>query len=102
MTVLGLEPGCSFSTGEDPVISSCGWTAEDFLKVHRLVRESGKFNFQGCRIPVPTAIRYDRIREALGCKVTSKDERVLCLLEFGMPLDCKVSYGVKNYKKKKV
>ena len=99
MIVLGLEPGRSFSTGEGPVISSCGWMAEDFLRVHRLVRESGKFNFQGCRIPVPTAIRYDRIREALGSSVTGKHERVLCLLEFGMPLDCEVSFGVKKPQK---
>ena len=41
MTVLGLDPGRKFSTGEDPVISSCGWMAEDFLRVYRLVRESG-------------------------------------------------------------
>ena len=72
---------------------------EDFINAHKLVRESGKHNFEGCRIPVPTAIRYDRIRQALGDNATPQEERILCLLEFGMPIDCKVSYGVKNPQK---
>ena len=42
------------------------WDAEDFIKVHKLVRESVKHNFESCRIPIPTAIRHDRIIEALG------------------------------------
>ena len=75
------------------------WSVSDFLNVHKLVRESGKYNFEGCKIPIPTAIRHDRIRQALGSKATPKEERVLSLLEFGMPIDCKASYGVRKPQK---
>ena len=64
-----------------------------------MVKNSGKYNFEGCRIPVPTAIRYDRIREALGETATPKDLRVLSLLKYGMPIDCKASYGVRKPQK---
>ena len=67
--------------------------------VHNLIRESGKYNFEGCRIPIPTAIRHDRIRQALGSKATPKEERVLSLLEFGMPIDCESSYGIRKPQK---
>ena len=53
------------------------WDVEDFIKVHKLVRKSGKHNFESCKIPIPTAIRHDRIREALGEEVTPKEECVL-------------------------
>ena len=66
-----------------------------------MVRESGKYNFEGCRIPIPTAIRYDRIKEALGDNATPKEKRVLSLLEFGMPIDCKRSQGISKIQKKK-
>ena len=64
-----------------------------------MIRESGKYNFEGCRIPIPTAIRHDRIRQALGSKATPKEERVLSLLEFGMPIDCESSYGIRKPQK---
>ena len=90
--VPGLSLG--FSKSVAPVLSAfskgSNWAEEDFIMAHELVRASGKFNFEYCKIPIPTAIRYDRIRAALGDSATSKDERVLCLLEFGMPLNCKV------------
>ena len=38
-------------------------------------------------------------REALVDSITPKEEQVLCLLKFGMPIDCKVSYGVKKPQK---
>ena len=69
---------------------------DDFLTAHRRVKESGKYNFEGCRIPVPTAIRFDRIREALGDSATTKDLRVLSLLKYGMPVHCKSSHGVRK------
>ena len=75
------------------------WSTEDFIVAHKTVRESGKFNFEGCRIPVPTAIRFDRLREALGDSATHKELRTLSLLEFGMPIDCKPSFGVKKAQK---
>ena len=64
-----------------------------------MVKESGKFNFEGCRIPIPTAIRYDRIEADLGSEATPKECRVLSLLEFGMPLNCKPEFGVSKPQK---
>ena len=65
------------------------WGTEDFIKVHKLVRESGKHNFEGCKIPIPTAIRHDRIRETLGGAASPKQMRMLSLLEFGLSINCK-------------
>ena len=59
-----------------------------------MVKESGRYNFEGCRIPIPTAIRYDRIEAALGSDATPKERRVLNLLKYGMPVNCKPSFGV--------
>ena len=75
------------------------WTTEDYVRAHNMVRESGKFNFEGCRIPIPTAIRYDRIEENLGSEATPKEHRVLSLLEYGMPLNCKPEFGVSKPQK---
>ena len=75
------------------------WTVEDFLEAHCAIRESGKFNFELCRIPVPTKIRYDRLEESLGDKATAKDLRTLSLLKFGMPIDCKPGYGISKAQK---
>ena len=33
------------------------WSSEDFILAHNTVRASGKFNFQGCKITIPTKIR---------------------------------------------
>ena len=79
----------SFSRGKS-------WTTEDFIKAHKEVKASGMYNFQGCRIPVPTLIRHDRIREALGKDISLKEERMLC---FGMPIGCKDNFGVQKRQK---
>ena len=75
------------------------WTTEDFVEAHKAVKASGMFNFEGCRIPIPTAIRFDRIKEALGNEVSPKEERILSLQEIGMPIGCKPNFGVKNRQK---
>ena len=87
-------PPClsSFSQGKN-------WSPGDFIKVHKEVRESGLYNLQGCRIPIPTLIRHDRIREALGEDISQKEERTLSLLEFGMPIGCKDNFGVQKKQK---
>ena len=87
-----------FSGSSASLLSSEGWgirwSTADFIKAHNDVKESGKFNFEGCRIPIPTAIRYDRIEEALGGHVSPKERRVLDLLKYGMPLNCNPNYGI--------
>ena len=57
---------------------------------------SGRHNFEGCRIPIPTAIRYDRLKLSLGDGATPEEQRVLSLLEFGMPINCKPGTGSKK------
>ena len=102
MVVQALDKQDSrFSKG--PVLSSFSqvksWDTRDHLEAHLKVRRSGLFNFEGCKIPVPTAIRYDRIRESLGDLATPKDLRMLSLLEFGMPIGCKAGYGIRKPQK---
>lgn len=75
------------------------WTTEDFIAAHKEVSASGKPNLEVCQIPIPTSIRYDRIEKALGECVSPKDRRVLSLLKFGMPIDCKAEYGAKRQQK---
>ena len=41
-----------------------------------MVKESGRFNFEGCRIPIPTAIRYDRIEVALGSALIARQKLI--------------------------
>ena len=63
------------------------------------MKESGKFNYEECRIPIPTQIRYDRIKEALGDEITPKEERVIDFLKFGMPINCRANFGVQKMQK---
>ena len=74
--------------------SKSKWSTEDYLAAHREVVKSGLYNFQGCKISIPTSIRYDLIRNALGDQVTPKDQKVLDLIKYGMPIDCKPGFGV--------
>ena len=64
------------------------------MSAHNMVKESGRYNFEGCRIPIPSAIRCDRIEAALGSDATPKECRVLDLLKYGMPINCKPGFGV--------
>ena len=89
----GSSSSLSCSSSSSGVVK---WDTGDFIEAHLAVKASGKFNFEGCRIPIPTKIRYDRIKEALGDKISPKDLRVLSLLQFGMPIDCNPAFGVKS------
>ena len=60
---------------------------------------SQKHNYEGCRIPIPTSIRHDRLQLALGDEITPKEQKVLSLLKYGMPINCKSEYGVKKPQK---
>ena len=75
------------------------WTTEDFIKAHKSVVSSGVHNFEGCKIPIPTSIRYDRLSAALGNNITPKEKRVIDLLQYGMPIDCKGRFGVQKQQK---
>ena len=47
------------------------WTTEDYISAHIMVKVSGRYYFEGCRIPIPTAIRCARIEAALESDATS-------------------------------
>ena len=90
------------SIGELSSLSFCGevsWSTEQYIEAHLAVVSSGRHNFQGCRIPIPTTIRYDRLRLALGEEVSAKQARVLDLLKYGMPIDCQSKFGVRRKQK---
>lgn len=97
--VRGSSVFSSKSTSVSSFSGSVRWSTHDFFEAHFAVSASGKHNYESCRIPIPTKIRYDRLREALGDKATPKECRVLTLLEFGMPIDCKSEYGIKKPQK---
>ena len=69
------------------------------MRAHKLVKESGLYNFEGCKIPLPTTVRYDRLEDALGDDASPKDHTMLALLKFGMPIGCNPEYGVKKVQK---
>ena len=75
------------------------WTTHDFLRAHFAVRESGFYNFEGCRIPIPTSIRFDRMKAALGSEISFKELRVLDFIKYGIPINCRPNVGVKKPQK---
>ena len=88
----GSAPNQGIPTGLTTFEGGCSWTPQDFIMACNEVAASGRPNFEVCRIPVPTSIRYDRIEEALEGSVSAKERRVLDLLKFGMPVDCQLDY----------
>ena len=58
---------------------------EFLLSTHQKVKDSGLFNFQGCRIPINTKLNVQYLRSML---TDYKDQRICDYLEFGFPLGC--------------
>ena len=78
----------------------CGnWSTQDFLRAHVAVRESGKYNFEGCRIPIPTRISFEWMKAALGSEISFKELRTLDLIKYGIPINCSPNVGVKRPQK---
>ena len=94
------EEGSSDSTISEPSFEGevC-WTTREFIEAHTQVVSSGVHNFQGCKIPIPTSIRYDRLRIALGKDITPKEHETLTLLKYGFPLNSKSGFGVSKVQK---
>ena len=95
----GSVPNQGIRTGQATFEGGRRCTSQNFIMACNEVAGSGRPNFEVCRIPVPTSIRYDRIEEALEGSVSVKERRVLDLLKFGMPVDCQVEYGIKKQQK---
>ena len=55
----------------------------DKIKIHKLVKDSGKFNFEGCRIVVNNKINGNFMRRMLR---DYTDLQVVDLLQFGFPI----------------
>ena len=55
----------------------------DKIKLHKQVRDSGKYNFEGCRIIVNKRINGDFMRRML---FGYKDMQVVDMLQFGFPI----------------
>lgn len=68
------EHSVNFKSSQSAFEGDFKWTTEDFIKAHKMVVNSGEYNYEGCKIPIPTAIRYDRLEEALGESKSPKDE----------------------------
>ena len=102
-TALGQGTSTTSVGNTHPDLSTtwegAAWTTRDFLEAHRKVVDSGVYNFQGCKISIPTPSRYDRLRVALGETITPKEQRVLDLLQFGMPIDCDSKFGIGKQQK---
>ena len=95
-----MTSGFSSSSHNSPSHSwGVSWTTRDFLSAHKQVKDSGRYNFEGCKIPIPTAIRYDRLEAALGDNISPKDKRVVDLLRYGMPIGCKPEFGIRTPQK---
>ena len=64
------QSGFDSLSSSAPSLSSSGhgisWSTSDFINAHEAVKNSGKYNFEGCKIPIPTTIRYDWMEKALG------------------------------------
>ena len=64
------------SDSEQPCFrGSINWSTEDYLAAHREVVSSGVHNFEGCKISIPTQIRYDRLRKILGEQAIPKEKK---------------------------
>ena len=73
MRVQGREGSSSSISCLSSSTWGVSWDTSDFIEAHKTIKASGKFNSKGCRIPIPTPIRYDRIKEALGDAVSTKE-----------------------------
>ena len=64
----------------------------EMIGIYKQVKHLGKYNFEGCRIPINSKINTDFMRNLL---FDCKDKVVCDLLEFGFPLSFKGN--VKNF-----
>ena len=55
------------------------------VKITNRVTNSGKYNFELCRIPVPTGLNVDLFKWHLACY---HDRQLVEFLEFGWPINC--------------
>ena len=75
------------------------WSTKDYIDAHNAVVRSGRHNYAGCKLEVPSAIRHDRLGEALGSQFSSKELLVLSLLKYGFPINCQSSFGISKVQK---
>ena len=73
--------------------------ADRYLFMHDMINQSGRPNFQGCRLPVPSTFNFEFLWHH---SQNYTDKGVLDLLKFGFPINStgsyKVCHPVKNHK----
>ena len=91
--------GGSITTDVFEYAGNVKWKTGDFIRVHKEIKSSGRYNYELCKIAIPTNIRYDRIGKALAGNASDKDLKVLQLLKYGMPIGCSPGFGSKKQQK---
>ena len=67
-------------------------TFNDFMvRVNRKIRVSGKFNFESCRIPVPSNFNFEFLEKNL--QGFTEFPLIIDCLKYGFPLDIQKGYG---------
>ena len=59
---------------------------EFYIKAHKIIKRSGKYNFQHCKIPVPIKWNLDHLDNLLS---NYEDRDIVQLLRFGWPIELK-------------
>ena len=94
-----INPISVGDSGKGLVSQNISWGTQEYIDAHNEVRHSGKFNFEDKRISIPSNIRHDRLKESLGPDLTQKELNTLQYLEFGFPINCDPSFGVRKPQK---
>ena len=58
---------------------------QELWEIHVKVKASGKYNFQECRLQLPSKFNFDFIEQEL---VDYEDSKIVDMLKFGFPVDC--------------
>ena len=69
------------------------------VKTAHLVKKSGVYNYQGCKIPLPSNFNFEFLQKELA---QYHNKQVIKFLKYGFPVDCKVKGvdpGIPNYDK---
>ena len=58
---------------------------QELWEIYVKVKASGKYNFQECRLQLPSKFNFDFIEQEL---VDYEDSKIVDMLKFGFPVDC--------------
>ena len=84
ISLVSADPGHTASGSGSQGFGQLSLAAKDFISSCNLITRSGKFNFLGCRIQMPSAFNIPIIEQMLQCY---HDRQVVQFLEFGWPIN---------------